>query len=203
MNATMNAWLIFLRSADAIVCVPLLVGGCALMVFGWRIWKTCVVLCFVVAGVVVGRELAGSAGDRMLYASVGAFVSGALSYKSAEFAVSLLGGLIGTVIAAEFLKAMGLTGMAFWLVALALLFSFSALAYINRQAVVVFVAAFLGAVLVVSGTAVCIMLSPTTYGYFHSALLDSSLVMPFLLLVPTTMSCFYQISEVNSSRTTA
>lgn len=201
MNATMNEWLIFLRSADALVCVPLLAGGGGLMVFGWRIWKTCVVLCFVVAGVVVGRELAGNASDRLLYASVGAVVCGALSYKSAEFAVSLLGGLIGTVIAAESLKMIGLTGMAFWLVVLAIFLSFSALAYINRQTVAVFVAAFLGAILVVSGIAVCVMLSPTTYGYFHSALLDSSLVLPFMLLVPTTMSCFYQISEVNSSGT--
>lgn len=201
MNATMAEWLIFLRSADALVSVPLLAGGGALMVFGWRIWKTCVVLCFVVAGVVVGRELAGHAGDRLLFAAVAAGVSGVLSYRCSEFAVSLLGGLIGTVIAAESLKMIGLTGMAFWLVALALLLSFSAVAYINRQTVVVFVAAFLGAVLVVSGIAVCIMLSPTTYGYFHSALLDSSFVLPFMLLVPTTMSCFYQLSEVNSHGT--
>ena len=201
MNATMNEWLIFLRSADALVGVPLLAGGGALMIFGWRIWKTCVVLCFVLAGVAVGRELASNADDRLLYALAGAVVSGTLSYKFADIAVSLLGGLIGTVIAAEALKMIGLTGMAFWLVALALMLFLSALAHINRQTVAVFVAAFLGAVLVVSGIAVCIMLSPTTYGYFHSTVVDSSFVLPFMLLVPTTMSCFYQISEVNTSGT--
>ncbi len=197
MNATLNDWLLFLRAADSLVCIPLFVGGGALMLFGWRIWKVCVVLCFVVAGAVVGREIAGTGGDRLFFSFVGAVISGALSYKAAEFAASLLGGLIGTSLSVELLRMLGLTGLSFWLVALALLLSFSALAFINRQTVIVFIAAFLGAVLVVSGLSVCIMLSPTTYGYFHRMVIDSSFVLPFTLLVPTVMSCCYQVSNAN------
>ncbi|MCH8149344.1 MAG: hypothetical protein IH987_15400 [Planctomycetes bacterium] len=197
MNATLSNWLLFLRGADAVVCIPLFVGGVALMLFGWRIWKVCVVLCFVIAGGVLGQEMSGNGGDRLLYSFVGGAIAGTLSYKAAEFAASLLGGLIGTSLALEPLSMLGLTGLSFWLVTLVLLLSFSALSYINRQTVTVFVAAFLGAVLVVSGLSVCVMLSPSTYGYFYRMVIESSFVLPFILLVPTVMSCCYQISNVN------
>lgn len=197
MNASLNDWLLFLRGADSLVCLPLFVGGGALMLFGWRIWKVCVVLCFVVGGAVLGREIAGTGGDLLLYSFVCAAISGVLSYKAAEFAASLLGGLIGTALTLEFLNMIGLTGLSFWLVALVVMLSFTALSLINRQTVIVFIAAFVGAVLVVSGLSVCIMISPTTYGYFHRMVIDSSFVLPFTLLVPTVMSCCYQVSEAN------
>jgi len=198
MNATlMNDWLLLLRGADSLVCIPLFVGGGALMLFGWRIWKVCVVLCFVLAGAMLGREIAGVGGDRLLFSFVGAAISGVLSYKTAEFAASLLGGVIGTSMAVEFLNMLGLNGLSFWLVTLVLMLAFTALAFINRQTVIVFIAAFLGAVLMVSGLSVCIMLSPTTYGHFHRMVIDNSFVLPFTLLVPTVMSCCYQVSEAN------
>ena len=197
MVASLNDWLLFLRGADALVCIPLFVGGGALMLFGWRIWKICVVLCFAVAGAMLGREIAGIGSDKVIFCFVGAAISGVLSYKAGEYAASLLGGAIGTSLAIEFLKVIGLTGLAFWLVALALLVSFTALSFINRQTVIVFIAAFFGAVLLVSGLSVCIMLSPTTYGYFHRMMIDSSFVLPFTLLVPTVMSCCYQVAEAN------
>lgn len=194
MNASLNDWLLFLRGADSLVCIPLFVGGAALMLFGWRIWKICVVLCFAVTGAMLVREMVG---NELLFCFVGAVISGVLSYKAGEYAASLLGGAIGTLVSAEFLNMIGLTGIAFWLVTLVLLVSFTALAFINRQTVIVMVAAFLGAVLVVSGLSVCIMLSPTTYGYFHRMVIGSSFVLPFTLLVPTVMSCCYQVAEAN------
>ena len=197
MNAILTDWLLFLRGADALVCIPLFVGGGALMLFGWRIWKTCVVLCFVVAGAGLAREIAGNGDDQVFYSLVGAAIAGVLSYKTAEFSASLLGGLIGTALAAEFLHTIGLTGISFWLVTLVVLLSFTALSFINRQTVIVFIAAFLGAVLMVSGLSVCIMLSPATYHYFHRMVFDSNFVLPFTLLVPTVMSCCYQASEAN------
>jgi hypothetical protein len=67
---------------------------------------------------------------------------------------------------------------------------------LNRQHVVILVTAFLGAVLVVSGLATWIIDMPALYGTVRAMTTGSAIVLPFVLLVPTVMSSFYQIAEV-------
>ena len=57
MITSIHDWLVFLRQSDALMSFPLLIGGAALMLFGWRMWKLCVALCFGLIGLSVGGAL--------------------------------------------------------------------------------------------------------------------------------------------------
>jgi hypothetical protein len=174
----------------------LVVGGLALMMFGWRLWKVSVVLAFGLIGMVVGALLVGPRDDQMTYSlALGAFLA-ALSYWPVRYSVAVLGGVIGAGVTHFYLDRLGLTGGMLWGGAGAALFGCTALAVLNRQHVVILVTAFLGAVLVLSGLTTWVMTMPMLFGTFRSMASWSVIVVPFLVLVPTVMSCFYQMAEV-------
>ena len=76
----------------------------------------------------------------------------------------------------------------------------TAFAVINRRHVVILVTAFLGALLLLSGLTSWAMNVPGVLGTFRSMAAWSVVVVPFLVLVPMVMSCFYQIAEVRRLR---
>ena len=54
MITSLNDWLAFLKSSNMIVGLPLLIGGAALMLFGWRMWRVSVVVAFGLGGLAIG-----------------------------------------------------------------------------------------------------------------------------------------------------
>lgn len=197
MAVTFREWLLVLRGLDLLVALPLLIGGVGLMIFGWRFWKVTVVLCFGIIGAFLGQLAADSLTERLIFGGVGAVVLGAANIKLARYGATILGGMIGTAVVLQCFSGLNLSDSTYWTAAAASFVAFSALAQINRRAVVVFVAAFLGGVLMISGLGVCLMTSPAMYGYFMTMITDISIALPFMLLVPTAMSCFFQSSELN------
>ena len=197
MITSVSDWLAFLKSADTLIGIPLLVGGLALMLTGWRVWKFCVVVSFGLIGVGIGSALSWADEYRWICALVGGVVLGGLSYRPARHAVAVLGGVIGAGFILYLLSGINLPAVAVWLVGGATFFGCSALAFISRQTVMIGVTAFLGAVLLISGLTVFVMTSPVLYGYFEATAAGGTFVAAFLLLVPTVVSSFYQSSEVH------
>lgn len=197
MITSVSDWLAFLKSADTLVGIPLLVAGVALMLAGWRMWKVCVVVSFGLIGAGIGSALSWTDEYRWLCALIGAIILGGLSYRPARHAVAVLGGVIGAGFIVHLLSGINLPTSAVWLVGGAIFFGCSALAFINRQTVMIGVTAFLGAVLLISGLTVFVMTSPALYGYFDAMSAGGTFVAAFLLLVPTVVSSFFQASEVH------
>ncbi|MGB2987968.1 MAG: hypothetical protein WBE26_19035 [Phycisphaerae bacterium] len=192
----MEEWLQFLHSSHSAAGFPLVVGGAGLMLFGWRMWKICVILSFGLIGAVITSSLVGPCNDQWLYTVAGGVALGLLSYWPASHAVAVLGGLIGGGIVTHFLAGIGLSGTALWAAGGAAFIACTAFAFLNRQHVVIVVTAFLGAMLLVSGLAAWLMAMPGLYGTVRGMATGSAIVVPFLLLVPMVMSCFYQGAEV-------
>lgn len=174
----------------------MVVGGVALMFFGWRMWKVCVMISFGVIGAAIGAMLVGPSDDQWMYAVCGALALGLLSYWPVNIAVSLLGGLIGGGMVTMSLAQLGLMGTTLWVAGGVATLAFVAFAFLNRQLVVIVVTAFLGALLLLSGLATWVMALPGFYGSLRTLATGSVLVLPFILMVPTIMSSFYQASEV-------
>ena len=195
MITSVDQWLAFLNRADTLAGLPLVVGGIMLMVFGWRLWKICVVLSFGLIGAGLGARFAPSTDFAWLYALVVAALLGAASYWPARHSVVILGGLIGAGLVTHVASGAGLTGSALWLVTGVGFIGALALALINRGIVVIGVTAILGAALLMSGLTVLCKLSPSFYGHVAATATGSSIVLPFLLLVPSVVSCCYQIGE--------
>lgn len=197
MITSVNEWFGFLRSSDTIIGFPLLVVGIGLMLFGWRMWRVCVVLSFGLAGMGIGYSLADSLSDELLYAvGCGAFLA-LFSYYPVNYSLSLVGGAIGAAFLVHTFEGMGLNGPVLWILGGIGLFGTAALAFINRQLVVIGVTSFLGAVLLMSGLAALLMSSPAMHTTLRGMLDSNAIVLPFVLLVPTVMSGFYQIAEIH------
>ena len=197
MGASLSQWWSFLNRADVLAGVPLVVGGLALMLFGWRLWKICVVLCFGLIGAGLGARFAPSHNGVLLYPLVGAVLLGALSYWPARYSVAVLGGLIGAGLVAQVGSGSGLTGAPLWLITGVGFIGSLALSFINRRFVIIGVTAVLGGILLLSGLTVFSRCSPGLYGFLASATSDSSIVLPFILVVPSVVSVCYQAGETS------
>lgn len=196
MITSVSDWIVFLRSSDALIGFPLIIAGAVLSVFGWRMWKICVVVSFGLLGAAIGTHFAGTGENQLLYAACCAVALGVLSYWPAHYSLAALGGIIGCGAALHFVSGLRLDPITVWIIGVLGFLGCTAYALINRQLVVIFVTAFLGAVLVMSGLTAFIMEFPPVYGTFSSLAAGSVLVVPFILLVPSVMSSFYQIAEI-------
>lgn len=178
------------------IALPLIVCGVGLMFFGWRLWKLCVVLSFALIGMFLTYYLFHPAKDQMLYVYLmGGLIGGAM-YWTARQAVAILGGVIVALIVMASISNLRMSSTTLWSISGAALVMGTAYAFLNRQHVVIMVTAFLGATLVISGLTALIMASPEWLDFFSDIMQYSGVALPFILLVPTVMSCFYQLAEV-------
>lgn len=200
MNISAKDWMLFLRDSDGVIGLPLAAAGAILVFFGWRMWKVCVVASFGLIGAGLTSALCDNFPDRWLLVVAGGIVLGGLSYFPSNYSIAILGGSIGGTVALDLLSDLRLHEGIFWSVGIAAFLGSLAYAFINRQMVVIIVTAILGSVLLMSGLAVLIMASPSLYGTIVSMARGNVLVVPFMLLVPTVMSCFYQVAEVRRFR---
>ncbi len=199
MITSIGDWLTYLQTSDKILCVPLCVGGVALMIFGWRMWKATVVISFGLIGLVVGGMVAGPGSNQMFYAIGSGSILALLSYYPVNHALALLGGLIGGGLVTTLFEAAGMHGPMLWTLGGLAVFGSGAVAFINRQLLVIAVTALIGAALMMSGLAVVAMHFPAFYGTMRYMSNNSAIVLPFVLIVPTVMSCFYQVAEVHKT----
>jgi hypothetical protein len=193
---SINDWVAFLRSSDTAVGFPLIICGLGLMLFGWRMWKVCVVLSFGLIGAVLGAIVAGQSEHQAMFAIVGAVLLAGVSIYPARQALSVLGGLIGGGVVHFYLSRFQWNGVVHWSMCGTAFVGFAAYSFLSKQRVVIFVTSFFGAVLLMSGLAAWAMSVPAFFGTVRALASYSLIVVPFLLLVPTVVSCFYQIAEV-------
>jgi hypothetical protein len=193
---SVNDWVAFLKNSNSAMGFPLVVFGLALMLFGWRMWKLTVVLAYALIGAALGSIAAGQSEQQAIFAAVGAVVLAAVSVYPVHLAVAVLGGLIGAGISHFYLSRISLNEIMQWSLCGASFVAFAGFSFLGKQRVVIFVTAFLGAVLLMSGLAAWVMSARVFYGTVQALAGNSIIVVPFLLIVPTVMSSFYQIAEV-------
>jgi hypothetical protein len=197
---SLQDWLTFLKNSQGAAGLPLVVAGLALALFGWRMWRICVILAYGFIGGALGAMLAPAGSNQWYYAVPAGVLLGALSYWPLQHAITLLGGLIGGGAIILSLQEARVTGAMVWAMGACAFAACTAMAALNRQRVVVAVTAFLGAVCLVSGIVCWIMPWPGVYGTLTAMTGETMLVVPFLLIVPTVMSWFYQVSEIHRLR---
>lgn len=196
MITSVSDWVAFLKNSNSALGFPLVVFGLTLMLFGWRMWKVTVVLAYALIGAALGAIAAGQSEHQAWFAIAGAVVLAAVSVYPVHYAVAVLGGLIGAGISHFYLERISLNEIMHWSLCAAAFVAFTGFSFLSKQRVVIFVTAFLGAVLLMSGLAAWVMSLDSFYGTVRALASNSMIVVPFLLLVPTVMSSFYQIAEV-------
>jgi hypothetical protein len=198
MITSLREWLVVLRDLQTLIAFPLIVAGLILMLFGWRLWKPCVSLSFAIVGAMAATIFAryqGSDAD-LLFVGICALVFASVTYYFARAALPMLGGLIGAGIVWELCGEFRMDGLMQWVLTAAAFIAACGLSLINRRYLIIGITGFLGAVVFMSGVAALIMSMGSLYSTVQSMAVGSALVVPFLLLVPSVMSFFYQVSEV-------
>lgn len=199
MDAPLSMWVSFLQFTNKGFAIPLIICGVALMILGFKFWRLSVVATFsIVTAWIIGCVT--SKGDQQVTIMIaGGVLAGLISFWPAKHLVGVLGGvLIGGIIMMS-LENLGLRGMTLWCCGAAVAAIGSAYSYLNRQHVVILITAFLGACLLLSGLTLIVMAMPKLWGSLQAMSSNSVIVLPFMLIVPTVMSAFYQISELRRS----
>ncbi len=196
MITSPQEWVRFLQHTDPLMGVPLVVIGMVVMMFGHRMHKVCIALSAAFAGYCLGIAFAPGTDVQMIVAPGLAVALAAVSLGPAQYAAALLGGAASSYLFMQIIGSMGLDGAAWWIAWAVMFLGFSALCAINRPMVVVLISAVGGALLFTSGGVALIRFAPGIYNNMQGMAKGSAIVLPFLMLVPTAMSFFYQMGEV-------
>jgi len=193
---SISQWVQFLASLEPLVGLPFCIGGLVLMIIGWRLWKACTVLTFALIGLALGTMMGASGPDQIWYALGGALLLGIGSFPPVNYSVALLGGLIGGGILYGALESLGLSGPALWIAAGLACAAVTGISAINLRHVIIFITAFEGAALLVSGLAVFVLHSSNLIHHFRGMAYTSGIFLPFILLVPTVVGAMVQMADV-------
>ncbi|RME38030.1 MAG: hypothetical protein D6788_08230 [Planctomycetota bacterium] len=197
MSALVNDLLAMLRSWNPAAGFPLIVVGVALMLFGYRLWRLCVILAYGAVGVAVMLYGVGLQESHWVYALAGGCLLGLLSSWWIDISLSLLGGVIAAGLVSASLERLGITGMAVWFIAGAALLGGTAFAYLNRTHLVAVVTAALGACVFLGGAYMWFCALRESSAFVRSLTPDTPYTLPFLLLTTTVVSAFYQSAEIH------
>ena len=194
-----HSWTAFLRDLHGISAVPLLVGGAALALFGWRLWRLCVGVSFGLIGILATAWLwpEETARHPWFYIPAGGLLLGLAACCVTQYAIAVLGGVIVAGVMYVSFTTLGMYGPMLWSMVAVSFLAGTAFAFLSRQTVVILVTAFLGACLLVSAGAAVLMDTPSLHGTLKSLSSSYKIVVPFFLLVPTVMSFFYQSAELH------
>jgi len=197
MYFSVQDWLNLLRSTGSLAGLPLAVAGAGLMLFGWRLWRVCTILSFGAIGAIVAGVLVGPTENQWLYAIMAAVLLAAAGALAGQYSIGALAGLLSGGISLNLLSSMGFQGSTLWLAGGVGLTAGAAFGFLYGRHVVILMTAFEGAILVVSGFAAMMAASSGLYGTLRWMATSNYIVLPFMLLVPTVVSFFYQVSEVH------
>ena len=132
----------------------LIIAGLIYLLYGYRIIKVLVMINAVVAGAGIGAALGRHGETAVACAVIGAFAAAAITWPAMKYAVALMGGVIGALVAGSVWHAVGLDPAFAWAGALVglvglgllcfILFRGSVMMYTSLQGAVMFVMGILG-----------------------------------------------------------
>ncbi len=198
MSFYVREWIMFLKQMNALGAIPLALAGVALMLSGWRIWKAAVVLTFGLLGAIVGVLIADGPSQEKVYAVAGFALAAAISFPPVYYAVAVLGGIIGAGLANYLGEGMGFDGPVLWIITAVGLIAATALSFINLRQVIIVITAFEGGAMLLSAVVAMLAQVPGPYNFFRQMVFESSIFVPFVLMVPAAIGAFLQAADANT-----
>ena len=178
--------------------------GVVYMLYGWRIFKILVVICFGLIGLFAGIKIGQQFNLQILGAVVGLFLMAALSVPLMRWAVSLLGAVAGGILTAGLWYAFELPGQYILAGAAIGLIAGGMISFIVFKIAVMLFTSFGGGVLTVMGLVALLyqyesMQNPPT-GQVKDLFLNQNWFLPVLLLIPTILGIIIQNKLIKGSR---
>jgi hypothetical protein len=178
--------------------VLLIVLGLIYLLYGYRIIKVLVMFNAIVAGAGIGFALGRHGEAALACAIIGAFATAAITWPAMRYAVALMGGIIGALLAGGIWHAIGLDPRFAWAGALVGLVGLGLLCFILFRGSVMMYTSLQGAVMFVLGVLGLIY----KYQELAPRLNDHFRVEPFLfpavVFIPAMIGLIYQQHQTAS-----
>lgn len=177
--------------------------GAVYMLYGWRIFKILVVICFGLVGLFAGIKIGQRFDAQILGAILGLCLLAALSIPLMHWAVSLLGAITGGILAAGLWYAFELPGKYIFAGAAIGLIAGGMISFIIFKIAVMLFTSFGGGALIVAGLLAllhqyeCMQEPPTEQ--VKNMFMNQNWFLPVLLLIPTFVGIVIQNKLIRGS----
>ena len=178
--------------------------GMVYMLYGWRIFKVLVVICFGLVGMFVGIRIGQRFDSQIAGAIAGLLLSSAISIPLMRWAVSLLGALTGGILAAGLWYAFELPGKYMPAGAGIGLVAGGMISFIVFKIAVMLFTSFGGGALIVTGLVALLhqyesMQEPPAER-IKDLFMNQNWFLPVLLLIPTVIGIIIQNRLIKGSQ---
>jgi hypothetical protein len=151
-----------LNRAEAVTFISF---GVVCLMYGWRVFKILVVICFALLGVFLGVSVTDKIvglNNRLVGGLVGMGLLGILSIPLMRWAVSVLGAIAGGILSSGIWYASGLTERYIWAGALIGMVAGGMISFIVFKVAVILFSSLSGASLIVVGSLAILYMHPAT-----------------------------------------
>jgi hypothetical protein len=178
--------------------------GVVYLLYGWRIFKVLVMICFGLIGLFVGIQLGSKFEKELLGGIIGLFLLAGVSIPLMRWAVSMLGAIAGGILSGGVWYAFELPQKYIWAGAIIGMVAGGMIAFIAFKVAVMLFTSLSGGALIVTGMLALFyqyesIQQPPTENV-RQMLYNHNWFMPVLLLVPTFIGIVVQNKLVKGSR---
>jgi len=179
--------------------------GVVYLLYGWRIFKVVVVICFGLAGLFIGIDVGNRFGSPILGGVAGLVVLGGISLPLMRWAVSLLGAIAGGIITSGIWYAVGLPERYIPAGALIGIIAGGMISFIVFRIAVMLFTSFGGGILIITGLLALLyryesIQNPPTAA-MKDMLYNHHWFLPALLIAPTIIGIIVQTKFLKTTKT--
>ena len=170
----------------------MIIMGIVYLLFGFQLYRVLVLLNAAVIGCVVGNAIGENQGAAIPCAIAGGVLAGAIAWPTTKYAVAVMGGLFGALVAATLWRLAGQDAHFTWAGAMTGMVAGGLLCFIIFNACVMAYMSLQGSTMLIFGILGLLMkyqdLAPKVGGYLSV----KPFVLPLFVLIPTVLGAMFQ-----------
>ncbi|MCH9021273.1 MAG: hypothetical protein IID32_00730 [Planctomycetes bacterium] len=182
----------FIMNVSWIQAICAVAFGIVYFIYGWRVFKTLVVINCVLLGVLAGGYVGRLLGSSLWGGIIGAAICGVISWPFMKYSVSVLGGLAGAILGAALWHSVSLPDSMAWSGALVGLIAGGFLAFASFKTSVMLFTSLQGTTCMVIGVLALLYDYPDLGLRLTEAVQDRVYFLPAMLLIPTFAGVLFQ-----------
>jgi hypothetical protein len=193
----------YITSVNRLEALTFVSFGAVCLLYGWRVFKILVVICFSLIGLSLGVMAANKIiGDnsQLWGALVGILLFAALSVPLMRWAVSILGAISGGVLTAGLWYAFNLSETYIWAGALIGVIAGGMISFIIFKVAVMLFSSLGGSILMAIGTLALLYRYLENPSQLHELVFDNNWFLPVVFFVPTIVGVLMQNKFIKSSK---
>jgi len=184
-----------ITSLDLVEALTFLAFGSVCLLYGWRVFKILVVICFGLIGLIIGMSVTGQVvglNNQLAGGLIGMGILAVLSVPLMKWGVSLLGALAGAIIAAAIWYACNLPENFIWAGALTGFVAGGMISFIVFKVAIMLFTSLGGSVLMAAGVMALLYIYPPTTSKIENLIYFKKWFLSVAIVAPTFFGVILQ-----------